>query len=103
MNIYSQLLCLQVCMLHTVLHHVISPPKGHANEITPNTVGYYTARLFVERNESQYWVPYYSEHDSHRLSIVKHLAFGNIITDILKYFHILKTDLTYEETKELRI
>lgn len=90
-------------MLHTVLYHVISPPKGHANEITPNTVRYFTTRLFVERNESQYWVPYYSEHDSHRLSIVKHLAFGNIITDILKYFHILKTDLTYEETKELRI
>lgn len=35
-------------MFHTVPHHVISPPKGHANEITPNTVEYCIARLFVE-------------------------------------------------------
>ena len=95
----SQALPLQTRILHYVLHHVITPRSGHADEVNHLDV----AILDCILEERVLNIGYIILH--HMLSTPnlakKSLPYASIITCILQYFRVPITKPTFLESKEL--
>ena len=95
----SQLLCLQVRILHIILQYIITYRKGHSNEVTRLDVGLLDS-LITERPINHGYIilrhmlstPAFN----HRL-----LPYGNIISKILRHFQVPLWDTVYKETKRI--
>ena len=80
------MLPLQVCILHTILQHIITPRKGHSDEVAWLDVGLLDSLLTGRPINLGYIIM------RHMLTTpaVNHclLPYGNIISKILRYFQV---------------
>ena len=95
----SQLLPLQVRILHTILQHIIRPRKGHSDEVTRLNVGLLDSLISGQPINLGYVIV------RHMLSTpsVNHclLLYGSIISKILRRFKVPLRDAGYMETKRI--
>lgn len=95
----SQLLPLQVRILHTILQHIVTPRKGHSDEVTRLDVALLDS-LFTDRPINLGYIivrHMLSTHAvNHRL-----LPYGSIITKILRRFEIPLFDTGHMETRRI--
>ncbi|KAH9649201.1 Integrase catalytic domain-containing protein [Citrus sinensis] len=93
----SQLLPLQVRILHTILQHIVTPRKGHSDEVTRLDVGLLDSLLTDRPINLGYVIV------RHMLSTpaVNHrlLPYGSIITKILRRFEVPLLDTRHMETR----
>ena len=93
----SQLLPLQVRILHTILQHIITPRKGYLDEVTRLDVGLLDSLISGRPINLGYVIL------RHILSTltVNHclLPYGSIISKILRHFEVPLRDAGYTETK----
>ena len=97
LSFLSQLLPLQIRILHIILQHIITPRKGHSDEITRLDVGLLDS-LFTGRPINLRYVIL-----RRMLSTpsVNHclLPYDSIISKILRHFQVPFWDVVYKETK----
>ena len=95
----SQLLSLQVHILHTILQHIITPRKGHSDEGTGLDVGLLDSLISGRPINLGYVIV------RHMLSTpaVNHrlLPYGSIITKILQCFEVPFLDAGCTETRRI--
>ncbi|KAH9743958.1 hypothetical protein KPL70_003484 [Citrus sinensis] len=95
----SQLLPLQVRILHTILQHIITPRKGHSDKVTRLDVGLLDSLITGRPINLGYIIV------RHMLStlVVNHrlLPYGSIISKILRHFEVPLRDVGYMETKRI--
>ena len=94
---WSQLLPLQLRILHTILQHIVTPKKGHSDEVTRLDVGLLHSLISSRPINLSYVIV------RHMLStpIVNHrlLPYSSIITKILRHFEVSLLDVGYTETR----
>ncbi|KAH9667979.1 hypothetical protein KPL70_021252 [Citrus sinensis] len=96
---WSQLLSLQIRILHTNLQHIVTPRKGHSDEVTRLDVGLLDSLLTDRPINLGYVIV------RHMLSTpaVNHrlLPYGSIITKILRCFEVPLLDTGHIETRRI--
>ena len=96
---WSQLLPLQVRILHFILQHIITLRKGHSDEVIRLDVGLLDSLITGRPINLGYIIV------RHMLSIpaVNHrlLPYGSIIIKILRRFEVPLLDIGYTETKRI--
>ena len=92
-----QLLPLQVCILHTILQHIIMPRKGHSDEVMRLDVGLLDS-LISDRHIN---LGYVIVRHILNTPAVNHclLLYASIISKILRCFGVPFRDAGYTETK----
>ena len=92
-----QLLPLQVCILHTILQHIITPRKGHSDEVMRLDVGLLDS-LISDRHIN---LGYVIVRHILNTPAVNHclLLYASIISKILRCFGVPFRDAGYTETK----
>ncbi|KAH9648550.1 Integrase catalytic domain-containing protein [Citrus sinensis] len=95
----SQLLPLQVRILHSILQHIVTPKKGHSDEVTRLDVALLDSLLTDRPINLGYIIL------RHMLSTlaVNHrlLPYGSIITKILRRFEVPLLDTGHMETRRI--
>lgn len=95
----SQLLPLQVRILHSILQHIVTPRKGHSDEVTRLDVAILDSLLTDRPINLGYIIV------RHMLSTpaVNHrlLPYGSIITKILRRFEVPLLDTGHMETRRI--
>ncbi|KAH9703924.1 hypothetical protein KPL70_011269 [Citrus sinensis] len=95
----SQLLPLQVRILHSILQHIVTPRKGHSDEVTRLDVALLDSLLTDRPINLGYIIV------RHMLSTpaVNHrlLPYGSIITKILRRFEVPLLDTGHMETRRI--
>ena len=95
----SQLLPLQVRILHSILQHIVTPRKGHSDEVTRLDVALLDSLLTDRPINLGYIIV------RHMLStpVVNHrlLPYGSIITKILRRFEVPLLDTGHMETRRI--
>ncbi|KAH9801181.1 hypothetical protein KPL71_000929 [Citrus sinensis] len=95
----SQLLPLKVCILHTILQYIVTPRKGHSDEVTRLDVGLLDSLLTDRPINLGYIIV------RHMLSTpaVNHrlLPYGSIITKILRRLEVPLLDTGHMETRRI--
>ena len=95
----SQPLPLQVRILHTILQHIITPRKGHSDEVTRLDVGLLDSFITGRPINLSYVIM------RHMLSTptVNHrlLPYGSIIIKIPRRFEVFILDAGYTETRQI--
>ena len=95
----SQLLPMQIRILHSILQHIVTPRKQHSDEVTRLDVGLLDC-LFRRRPVNLGYIILH-----HMLSTLavnnKLLPYGSIISRILRHFQIPIIEPVYKETKRL--
>ena len=95
----SQLLPLQVLIIHIILQHIITPRKGHSDEVTRLDVGLLDSLITGQSINLEYVIV------RHMLSTpaVNHclLPYGSINSKILRHFQVPLRDVVYKETKRI--
>lgn len=95
----SQLLPLQVSILHVILQHIIVLRMGHSDEATRLDGGLLDSLIKGQPINLRYVIMRYMLSTltvSHRL-----IPYGNIITKILWHFQVPLRDAVYTETKRI--
>ena len=99
LSFWSQLLHFQVCILHSILHNMITPKHGHADEVTRLDVSLLDSLIRGRQVHFSFTIVH------HMLSTTavsnRSLPYGSIISKILRYFHVPLTEPVYVETKKL--
>ena len=93
------MLPLQVRILHTILQYIITPRKGHSDEVTRLDVGLLDSLITGRPINLGYiivWQMLSTPVVNHRL-----LPYGNIISKILRHFEVPLRDAGYMETKRI--
>ncbi|KAH9724699.1 hypothetical protein KPL70_007586 [Citrus sinensis] len=96
---WSQLLPLQVRILHTILQHIVTPRKGHSDEVTRLDVALLDSLLTDRPINLGYIIVRYmlsTPAVNHRL-----LPDGSIITKILQRFKVPLLDTGHMETQRI--
>ncbi|KAH9724430.1 hypothetical protein KPL70_007481 [Citrus sinensis] len=95
----SQLLYIQIRILHSIFQHIVTPRKGHNDEVTHLDVGLLDYLLRRRPVNLGYIIL------RHMLSTPavnnKLFPYGSIIIRILRHFRIPITEPVYDETKRL--
>lgn len=96
---HSQLLPLPIRILHTILQCIITPRKGHLDEVTRMDVGLLD-RLFKRRPVQLGYV--ILKHILSTPGVIKQLLpYGSNITKLLRHFHIPFQESIYMETERI--
>ncbi|KAH9705438.1 hypothetical protein KPL70_011874 [Citrus sinensis] len=94
---WSQLLPLQVRILHTMLQHIVTPRKGHSDEVTRLDVGLLDSLISGRPINLSYVIVMHMLRTptvNHRL-----LPYGSIIAKILRHFEVPLLDAGYTKTR----
>ena len=95
----SQLLPMHVRILYSILHYIVTPRKGHSDEVTCLDVGLLDCLLRRRPVNLGYIML------CHMLSTPainnRLLPYRGVITGILRHFRIPITELVYNESKRL--
>lgn len=90
---------MQVRILHSILQYIVTPRKGHSDEVTHLNVGLLDCLLRRRLLNLSYVIL------RHMLSTPtinnRLLPYGSVITRILRHFHIPITEHVYDESKRL--
>lgn len=100
LSFYSQLLPLQVQVLHNILQHIGTPKKCYNNEFTRLAVG--LLDCLIRRRTVNLWYIIFCHMLTTPVVTNRLLPYGSIITKILRYFKVLVSELVFVETKKLR-